>query len=408
MSDNHFSGADRAAGYGVEPLEATEPPPVTPWRPDESEALDPTRRAPIYMDPDHDAAVSSSAVPIEVMADLGGGRSGFLEEDSTESAAVEPPVSPADVLAGLTRSDLRAAARPVAKTGMRGFWARIGFKPEPSMAEKAQLEAAAEIARDEEIIRQATYIRPVGILVANRKGSAGKTTVALGLGGTLASCRGGGVAIVEVAEDPGTLTLRAEGNPRRGVGHLVADHAEVRNPGTLAGYTAPQTSYARVIGSTGPRPALTAEAVENLVRVVGSHFEMRVMDSGNQYTSPVFEAAVAAADVLVIPTLNATDTATQALALLDTLRAQGGHAAELADRAVVLVLIDGRREIPAVAEGVAQAITQAGVGEVLTIPFDEHLAQRGEITLDQLHPNTYRAFVAAGAAVIRALAPVTT
>lgn len=291
---------------------------------------------------------------------------------------------------------------------MRGFWARLGLKLEPSVAEKAQLEAAAEIARDEEIIRQATYTRPVGILVGNRKGNASKTTVALGLGGTLASCRGGGVAIVEVAEDPGTLTLRAEGTPRRGVGQLVADHAEVRNPGQLAGYTAPQTSYARVIGSTGPRPALTGEAVENVVRVVDSHFDMRVMDSGNQYTSPAFEAAVAAADVLVIPTLNATDTATQALALLDTLRAQGGHAAELADRAVVLVITDGRREIPAVAEGVAQAIAQARVGEVLTIPFDEHLAERGQITLSQLHPNTYRAFVAAGAAVIRALEPVTT
>jgi MinD-like ATPase involved in chromosome partitioning or flagellar assembly len=400
MSDNHFSGADRAAGYGIESLEATQKPPATTWRRDEEpEAAEP---APVITAPPSVEAIAPAPEYVEVAEQLGG------QVIPVPTSSAEIQVSPADVLAGLTRSDLRTASRPVAKTGMRGFWARLGVKLEPSAAEKAQLEAAAEIARDEEIIRQATYTRPVGILVGNRKGNASKTTVALGLGGTLASCRGGGVAIVEVAEDPGTLTLRAEGTPRRGVGQLVADHAEVRNPGQLAGYTAPQTSYARVIGSTGPRPALTGEAVENVVRVVDSHFDMRVMDSGNQYTSPAFEAAVAAADVLVIPTLNATDTATQALALLDTLRAQGGHAAELADRAVVLVITDGRREIPAVAEGVAQAIAQARVGEVLTIPFDEHLAERGQITLSQLHPNTYRAFVAAGAAVIRALEPVTT
>lgn len=384
MSDTHFAGADRAAGYGIEDDEPVQPIPTDTHV--NTATADTAEVVPVIENVPELADLPASPAPVQEPA----------------------PASPADVLAGLTRASLRASAPPVATTGWRGFLARVGFKPEPSAAEKATLEAAAAVARDEETIRQATYTRPVGILVANRKGSAGKTTISLTLGGTLAACRGGGVAIVEVAEDPGTLTLRAEGTPRRGVGQLVADHAEVRNPGQLAGYTAPQTSYARVIGSTGPRPALTGEAVENVVRVVDSHFDMRVMDSGNQYTSPAFEAAVAAADVLVIPTLNATDTATQALALLDTLRAQGGHAAELADRAVVLVITDGRREIPAVAEGVAQAIAQARVGEVLTIPFDEHLAERGQITLSQLHPSTYRAFVAAGAAVIRALEPVTT
>lgn len=376
MSDNHFAGAERAAGYGVEEHE-----PITPPHAATVATKEPTEPADVI-----------ESVPEALEA-----------ADPVSTVAV----TPGELLAGLTRASVRSSTPPVAQTGWRGFWARVGFKPQPSAVEKAALEAAASLARDEEIIRQATYTRPIGVLVANPKGNASKTTVSLALGGTLASCRGGSVAIVEVAEDPGTLTLRAEGNPRRGIGQLVADHADVRNPGQLAGYTAPQTSYARVIGSTGPRPALTGEAVERLVRVVDSHFDMRVMDSGNQYTSPAFDAAVAAADVLVIPTLNATDTATKALELLDALRAQGGHAARLARTAVVLVLTDGRVEIPAVTEGVTQALAQADVGQILSIPFDAHLAQRGEITLSQLHPDTYRAFVAAGAAVIRALECVT-
>lgn len=403
MTDNHFAGADRAAGYGIEgdePVVLSVPAFSTPASEDGLAPLD--RDAPIFLDPT--VPVAPPAEPLAaVMGQVGGGMTAGKESEA-EGA---PTTSPADVLAGLTRASIRASAPPVATTGFRGFLARIGFKPEPSVTEKATLEAAAAVARDEETIRQATYTRPVGVLVANRKGNAGKTTISLGLGGTLAACRGGGVAIVEVAEDPGTLTLRAEGNPRRGIGHLVADHADVHSAGHLDGYTAPQTSYARVIGSTGPRPALTSQAVTDVVRVVDEYFAMRVMDSGNQYTSPVFQAAVAAADVLVIPTLNATDTATQALALLDELRSQGGHAADLADRAIVLVLTDGRRETPEVTEAVTQALAQARVGEILTIPFDGHLAERGQITLSQIHPNTYRAFVAAGAAVIRALDSVT-
>lgn len=382
-TSNHFSGADRAAGYGIEEDEPVQPIPAAAHV--NTATADTGEVVPVI-----------EAVPEP--ADL---------PAVAEPAPIVPATTPAEVLAGLTRASLRASAPPVATTGWRGFLARVGFKPEPSAAEKATLEAAAAVARDEETIRQATYTRPVGVLVANRKGSAGKTTISLTLGGTLAACRGGGVAIVEVAEDPGTLTLRAEGTPRRGVGQLVADHAGVHSAGQLDGYTAPQTSYARVIGSTGPRPALTAQAVTDVVRVVDEYFAMRVMDSGNQYTSAVFDAAVAAADVLVIPTLNAGDTAMQALALLDTLREQGGHAAELADRAVVLVLTDGRQEAPDAPRAVAEAFAQAGVGEILTIPFDSHLAERGQITLSQIHPDTYRAFVAAGAAVIRALDPVT-
>lgn len=404
MTDNHFAGADRAAGYGIEgdePVVLSVPAFSTPASEDGLAPLD--RDAPIFLDPTTPVAPPTEPLP-PIMGDVGSGMTAGKEAE----AEAMPATSPADVLAGLTRANLRASAPPVATTGWRGFLARIGFKPEPSAVEKATLETAAAVARDEETIRQATYTRPVGVLVANRKGNAGKTTISLGLGGTLAACRGGGVAIVEVAEDPGTLTLRAEGNPRRGIGHLVADHAGVHSAGHLDGYTAPQTSYARVIGSTGPRRALTAQAVTDVVRVVDEYFAVRVMDSGNQYTSPVFEAAVAAADVLVIPTLNATDTATQALALLDELRAQGGHAAELADRAVVLVLTDGRKETPEVTEAVAQALAQARVGEILSIPFDSHLAERGQITLSQIHPNTYQAFVAAGAAVIRALDSVTT
>ena len=156
MSDNHFSGADRAAGYGIESLEATQKPPATTWRRDEEpEAAEP---APVITAPPSVEAIAPAPEYVEVVEQLGG----QVIPLSTSSAEIQ--VSPADVLAGLTRSDLRTAARPVAKTGMRGFWARLGLKLEPSVAEKAQLEAAAEIAREDGDDALEAKLREAGII----------------------------------------------------------------------------------------------------------------------------------------------------------------------------------------------------------------------------------------------------
>ena len=99
------------------------------------------------------------------------------------------------------------------------------------------------------------------MLVANRKGGVGKTPTSLILGGVLGSIRGGSVAVVEVTDDPGALGYRAEGQPQRGLGELVRDRDEIHSAGQLAGYTAPQTSFASVVASVGPRRELTGEDV---------------------------------------------------------------------------------------------------------------------------------------------------
>lgn len=296
-----------------------------------------------------------------------------------------------------------AVAPRVAQRGARGMLAKLGLTVGPGRSEAAAITIAESQRRFEDVIRQATWTRAVSILIANPKGGVGKTPTALLLGGMLAAVRGGSVCIMEVSDDPGALTFRSEGSPNRGLGELIRDAATIRSAGQLAGYTAPQTSFAAVVGSVGPRPRLEGEDVTAVANVIDDHFSIRVMDSGNQPSSTAFKAAIDTADVLVIPIFDAGDAALEAAGLLDTLRAAGGISAQLADSAIVVRLHDGRPENPQVIKRVDGILKSYGLTHVHTIPYDPHIAERGQLSLAKLAAPTHQAITAAAADVVAAL-----
>lgn len=354
----------------------------------------------------------------------GAARAAAYIEDTTRPALIGPPL-PTPVAAPVQVAELEAnlestgpgeqedevdlgqlslAERPRrASTGVRGLLARTGIHLRPSAAEQRRLDEAERLRRDEDTIRQATWPRAVSILVANRKGGVGKTPTAVIVGGLLANIRGGSVAVIEVADDPGTLTFRTEGNPTKGVGELVRDAGTIASAGQLSAYTAPQSSYASVIGTVGVRPQLVAQDVRAVAEVIDRHYGIRVMDSGNQPSSSAFEGAVATADTLVIPVLNSADVVLEAIALLEQLRASGQKGRTLADNAAILRLTDGRPESSRLLERLSQLIEDQQVANVFSIPCDPHIAERGPITLAHLAPGTRAAFTTATAGIVRTL-----
>jgi len=56
-----------------------------------------------------------------------------------------------------------------------------------------------------------------------------------------------------------------------------------------------------------------------------------------------------------------------------------------------------------VMERINRIITGAGVFRVLSIPYDAHIAERGQLTLAKLTPATRRAFTAVAASVVESL-----
>jgi MinD-like ATPase involved in chromosome partitioning or flagellar assembly len=317
-----------------------------------------------------------------------------------------PPLPIASLAPAAELPPVQGHRAGTAREGLRGTLSRIGIRVPPGSAEQKHRAVQEHLAEDEGVIRRARWPRAVGILVANRKGGVGKTPTTLLLAGVLAAARRGSVCVLEVSDDPGALSFRAEGSPPLGMGELVRDIQQITSAEQLAAYTAPQTSRASVIGSIGSRDRLSRENVLDVTRVVDRFFAIRVMDSGSQYSSPAFRAAVETADALVIPVMNAADAILEAVSLLEELRASGDAAARLADRAVFVRLSDGRPEHPQIIERVGQVLTSERLGGVFDVPYDEHIAARGQLTLRALAPETRQAFCAMAAGVIRTLESV--
>lgn len=326
--------------------------------------------------------------------------------EAAKVSAPSPGVRTVSMPAPAEADDDHEPLKP-ATEGVRGFLNRVtagALKLGPSAQEMDKRALAAAQDGFEALIRQSTWTRGIGILVANKKGTAGKTPVAISLGGVIAAIRGGSVAIGEAADDRGQLAYRAEGDPQLGMGELVANIATVRTQSQLRGYTVTQTSFASVIGSTPRwRAPLTRQNVLDVAAIVDEHFTVRVWDTGNQYSSGPFSAAVDTSDVLVIPTMNSMDSVFDALELLEFLKAQGGDAARLAGTAIVVRLSDGRPEFKA--SRVKKYFVDQGITEerIYSLPFDAHIAERGALTLAKLAPATRRALTAVAAGVVAQL-----
>ena len=65
-----------------------------------------------------------------------------------------------------------------------------------------------------------------------------------------------------------------------------------------------------------------------------------------------------------------------------------------------LVGLDGDHGCPQVVERVNRIITGANVRQVYEVPYDAHIAERGQLTLDSLAPATRQAFTSAAAGVV--------
>lgn len=379
-----FAGAEQAADYDEEVVTK-----VRGTRPRRSESAlvtsSPPEQGAIAAPPLQETAAS------EPVADL--------------RPAPTPTDDPRDsaLFAGALTSARQDVRPPAAHDGFRGWLNHFGLHLAPGPDELTRLQRQHELTAAEAAIRQATWTRAVAVLVANPKGGTGKTPLSLMLGGTLASIRGGSVAVLEVADDPGALAYRAEGTPRLGVGELVRDADQIRTAGHLAGYTAPQTSFAAVIGSANRRQRLDADSVSAMVRVIDEYYSIRVMDSGNQPTSSAFQGALAATDVLVVPVVNAGDSTLEAVRMLEGMKDSGGHAADLAARAIVVRVTDGRPESEAINAEVARVLTAAGAAAICDLPYDAHIAERGQVTLGNLNTNTRTALTHIAATVVGAL-----
>lgn len=343
----------------------------------------------------------------DLMTDVfaGAQRRARYEEQLAEPAPVAPGrfSGPDPAGAGVVSTDLEPFRAPAEQeatlSAWKAFLAKLGLgQASPNVDEVADRE-------NERVIRQATWTRAMSVIVVNPKGASCKTPAAIITAGMLAQVRGGYVAAWEASEAPGDLADRAEGDPARGLTELLAASSMVNSAGNLAGYTAPQTSHAAVIGTVSARAALSPRDVLTVRGLLDAYYHLTIADTANNVQSETFLTALDTADAVLVPcTLNLQSLRGLQRAMSTLEQRTTEHLQGITSRVVVVVSHDGGPEDPELAATAAEIIRKRYQPRaVVEVPFDPAIRRDGEITLANLSPASQRSWRAVARHLVDAL-----
>ncbi len=331
------------------------------------------------------------------------GRRHAADAQPSESySAVATMPRPEDLLL----PDRPAVDAAPARWGWRGRLHRLTFglyRGPASGAELAQRQAVDDIQRG--------FSRPMTVVVIQPKGGAGKTPTTIGLASALGSLRGGYVVGWDDNETRGTLAVRvanADGQRTTAwdlLGELPAfERAEAR-VGDLGYFVRAQGEAQFDALVSDDNPANMAQIGEDEFRrihaVLQRFYRLIVIDTGNNVRSPNWQAAVNAADVVVVVSTYQRDVGYSGSWVLDHLMQTGRE--DLARNAVT-VLTAADPTIDATVRGELISHFTARTQAVVEVPFDPVIASGGPMRWTQLSEASRQAWVRAGATVVMALA----
>ncbi|MDQ1060789.1 cellulose biosynthesis protein BcsQ [Arthrobacter globiformis] len=297
-----------------------------------------------------------------------------------------------------------------ATQGWRGALTRLGFRMDPSAEELSAREDIRTVSQH--------WPGPRTIAVVNRKGGANKTPTVVMLSAILARYSGAATVAWDNNESQGTLGWRTEkGAHDRSVLDLIDSSTELLSPSTNAAeiakfvhhQTADKFDVLRSDENEEGDHEVTAEEVDIAHRVLTRYYRLVIMDSGNTARAANWRRMIDHTNQLVVPVTAIEDRAEAARLTLQTLESRGGHDAELARNAVVIVSesTDAKRAMSGDAlkraKDEAQRIAdgfEPFVRAVVRIPYDPALVN-GPIRYEALQPATQRAWLAAAAAVAK-------
>ncbi|MEC5152621.1 chromosome partitioning protein [Cryobacterium sp. GrIS_2_6] len=337
--------------------------------------------------------------------------------DLDASAAVitpTPPTSvealpPAAVTARLTLNDFLQSRPPApvgpAAMGWQGVVRRLTgglVSPSPSAFELSHRVAIESVQR--------SLRGPRTVVVINPKGGAHKTTATLLLAATFGTHRGGSTLAWDNNETRGTLGWRAiPARHQNTAVDLLRDLTrfnDVRNAqlGDLDNYVRAQGSMQfDVLASDEDAKAsstIDATAFNELHATLSRFYRVIVVDTGNNMRASNWEAALDAADQVVIVSTIREDTAASAAWLVDGLY-EKGHAEKVRNAVTVLAapskLVDP--QLSRRLHGHFASLTRA----VLDVPHDQALVDGGTLNFDALSPATREAWLQVTATVANGL-----
>lgn len=269
---------------------------------------------------------------------------------------------------------------------------------------------------EEVVLRQAivgiqrSFSRPMTVVVVQPKGGAGKTPTTICLSAAFGAHRGGYVAGWDDNETRGTLAVRVA-NPddkRTTVWDLLSDLAAFERfdarVGDLSYYVRaqPDAHFDALVSDDNPgnMAQIGEDEFHRLHRVLQRFYRMIVVDTGNNVRSPNWQAAVNAADLVVVVSTYQRDAGYSGSWVLDHLAQTGRE--ELARNAVTVLTAADPTTDKTVRDQLIEHFS-ARTRAVAEIPYDQQLAHGGPIRWTDLAPRTRNAWILAGATIVDAL-----
>ncbi|MCV2394965.1 chromosome partitioning protein [Actinotalea sp. M2MS4P-6] len=329
-----------------------------------------------------------------------------LDEPELPAAVAEVPgVEPElPTLSDLLAARPEAPAGP-AEQGWQGTLRRLtggllALRPGP--AEQRHRASVASVQR--------SLDGPRTVVVINPKGGAHKTTATLLLAATFGQHRGGYTLAWDNNETRGTLGWRAQQAYHHNTAvNLLQDLERFTASGTAR--VGDLDNYVRSQGSAqfdvlasdedaASAASIDAFAFRALHRTLARFYRIMVIDTGNNMRASNWQAAVEAADQVVIVSTVREDTAQSAAWAIDALRATG-H--EEAVRHAVTVLSDpAPRRDPNLADRLHEHFGQL-TRAVVDVPYDASLVGGTPLEVQRLDRRTREAWLHVAAAVAEGL-----
>jgi MinD-like ATPase involved in chromosome partitioning or flagellar assembly len=309
---------------------------------------------------------------------------------ATPSAIRLPPPTRHERLPGGTALDVLDDTDETGGFSWRDlFWriSRMDFGPGKGSAYEGEL-------RDQIRTRLGSAF-PVAVL--NLKGGVGKTAVVEALGSTFADVRHDRVIAVDI--DGGDLSDRHGRRSRLNMVDLLSDRSVTRYSDVRA-HTFMNSSGLEVLGL--PEYENTEWRVErhDIVKVFSilrKHYSVVLVDCVKALKSSVMEAVLPESRALVVVTSTSLDAVRKTRIALDWLR-NNGYRKLLASTVLVINHTDSSRPDALVCKGIEQLSAQ--VGATVVLPFDRHLREGKEISLDRMSKESRRAYLELAAALV--------
>ena len=263
------------------------------------------------------------------------------------------------------------------------------------------------VGESPKVTNQMTLLEEVGrplrgcyrIAVLSLKGGVGKTTVTATLGATFASTRGDRVIAVDANPDRGTLSQKVPLETPATVRHLLRDAEGIASYSDVRRYTSQGPSRLEVLASESDpavSEAFSSQDYARTVELLERYYSLVLTDCGTGMLHSAMAAVLSKADVLIVVSSGSVDGARSASATLDWLDAHGHQ--DLVRNAVAVVNAvrprSGKVDLQKVVDHFSRRCRA-----VLQVPFDPHLEEGAEISLERLKPPTREALLRLAAVV---------